>query len=428
MNTNKMQELKTIYRKIGQFKIRILSYLKYKTSKTEYSKEINIKTVDNGIKKIIYADKSHIMSTFFDINPISPCGNFIVVTNVPFINRIPFLGEICTIIVIDLRNYNIIYKTTTKAWGAQLGANVQWGKDSETLHYNVIKEEKIIGVSKNISTNETIELNHGIYCIDIINNISYSPYLEYFNSMIYGYSAPEKNPITPSKQKKENKAIYISCLKTGKLINQIFIDDIINKISTQEKINYINPNIFHIKINSSSDKLFFVLHSYGSYLRIVPRRQLILYDIESNTFQVIVSAREWDKGGHHPNWVDERMILMNLKIDNKMRFVTIDTITLVKRVLTNKVLGGGHPTLLNDSRIITDAYVSEPFVNSEKHVAIRDIDINTNTENVISYVNTNQISGDCRIDPHPFILKNKKNVIWNGIHKGYRAVFIGKYS
>ncbi|MGJ8631221.1 MAG: hypothetical protein ACSHWT_09270 [Glaciecola sp.] len=422
-----MNTLKNIYRKFGQLKNRVISYVKYKKNKKYNSSGIEIKTEKSGEVKIVYADESHIMTTFFDINPVSPCGRFLVVTHVPFIDRIPFLGEICTIKVIDLNNYNIIYTTTTEAWGSQLGANVQWGINSETLHYNVIKNEKIIGITKNITTNETIELKNAIYCIDIKNNISYSPYIEYFNSMIYGYSAPEKNPITTSNQKKENKAIYISCLKTGELIEKIFLDDIINKIRTQEKINYICPNIFHIKINTASDKIFFVLHSYNSVLKISPRKQLILYDIKSYTFKVIVSAKEWDNGGHHPSWINERMILMNLKIDKKMRFVSIDTVTLEKTILSKKILGGGHPTLVNNKRIITDAYVSEPFVNSKKHVALRDIDINNDTEKVISYVNTNRVSGDCRIDPHPYILKNKNIVIWNGIHKGYRAVFIGKY-
>ena len=133
-----MNTLKNIYRKFGQLKNRVISYVKYKKNKKYNSSGIEIKTEKSGEVKIVYADESHIMTTFFDINPVSPCGRFLVVTHVPFIDRIPFLGEICTIKVIDLNNYNIIYTTTTEAWGSQLGANVQWGINSETLHYNVI--------------------------------------------------------------------------------------------------------------------------------------------------------------------------------------------------------------------------------------------------------------------------------------------------
>jgi hypothetical protein len=393
----------------------------HKSSHLSYSGNVPI--------QIITSDSHHCMTTFFDVEPLSSCGKYLAVTSVPFIQRIPFPGDSAQICIYDLENqtYKAIYNT--KGWGAQLGANVQWGKSKDVIYCNDFIEGEVRGVEISLDSLSVRYLDGPIFTLDSNKKYSYSANLKNINGLIPGYGVPE--PIM-SKYRSNEKltttdGIWRTNLATGKKELFLSIKEIVDGVSEAENISGGTHYVFNTKINAQNTKLFIVLFSLGSKGRIGPTLQLIVYDFASQNLSLVLKDSEWSKGGHHPNWMPNgRDILMNLKHpDNIMRFVKINSDTLVKELLVEDVVGGGHPsTDLKCQYILTDAYISEGLGDREGKVPIRLIDIAEKVETHIARIYTKRLDGPCRIDPHPVWSHKHDKIIWNGIENGKRRVFI----
>lgn len=417
----------------------IASYIKSNNSKKNLIKKRDILKVEKSQydgflpTTVVSSPSHHCMTTFYDVEPISPCGKYLLVTNVPFINRIPFCGEVATIVVINIETglHTSIYET--KGWGAQLGANAQWGKDSNTVFCNDVVDEKVVGVKIDISTFEFKYLDGPIYTISSDSNYSYSPNLKLINAMMPGYGVPEKlfSRYRQHERRASSEGIWKTNLVDGKCELFISIDKIIKSISNEEVFEDATYYIFHVKVNKKNDKLFFVLFSLGAKGIIGPTTQLVVYDFIKDSFKIVVTYKEWSKGGHHPNWMPNgEDIIMNLKsLDRKMRFVKICSSSGKKEIIERDKVGGGHPSVDQKlSYLLTDAYVSEGLSDPDGKVPIRLIDLEKNDEIHISKIDTNNLSGPCRIDPHPVWSKNSNYIVWNGIIDGVRRVFVAECS
>lgn len=379
--------------------------------------------------KIVTSSDYHNMTTFYDIEPLSPCGKFLLVTNVPFTNRIPFLGEKAAVCVVDIESGNEQCVYHTSGWGAQLGANVQWGNNSETIYCNDIVNDKVVGIRIDLKSLKYFYLDGPIYAINCDSRYSFSPNLKIINNLIPGYGVPEslfsryKQDVLEPKQ----DGVWKTDLFSGKTELLLSISDLVNSIKHIEYFKNSKYSIFHIKLNRNSNKMFLVLFSYGKSKAKEKTNQLISYDFCSKEIKLLLTNEEWSKGGHHPNWMPNGVdILMNLKLNSeKMQFVKIDSDTGDKTVLLPNLVGGGHPSVSTDMHyLLTDAYVSEGLGDSEGKVPIRLLDMTTQLENKLSRIYTENRNGPCRIDPHPVWSRNRNAIIWNGIKDGKRRVFV----
>ncbi len=80
-------------------------------------------------------DGSYIQ-TYYDVCPFSPSQRYLAVTRVPCQDRIATFGETADVCVIDLREQTIATVYTTKSWGFQTGANLNWGATDQHLYNN----------------------------------------------------------------------------------------------------------------------------------------------------------------------------------------------------------------------------------------------------------------------------------------------------
>lgn len=384
-----------------------------------------------GLVEIITPPNSHCMTTFFDVEPISPSGKYICVTKVPFINRIPVPGDWAQVCIIDLEKDTIKAIYNTKGWGAQLGANVQW-IDDDTIVCNDEISGKGVGIKVNIHSCEATILNGPIYGLTPCKNFSFSGDLSLINAMIPGYGIPE-SMINKKRQKIESskdEGIWKTNLIDGRTELFMSINDILNSLPEDSPFKNAKTYIFNVKVNSKGDKLFVVMFAKSVPYRIGRTLQLVTIDLKTKAVNLSLSEEIWGKGGHHPNWMrNTDDIVMNLKLGTKkMKFVKFPSSGGDIGIVAPGVLGGGHPSISLDGRfLLTDSYTSEGFMDAEGKVPIRLIDLETNSEIELCRVYTNKLEGPRRVDPHPVWSFNDNYIVFNAVIGGARQVMLFKF-
>lgn len=383
--------------------------------------------------RIVTPPDGHYMTTFFDVDPISPSGRFLAVTQVPFIWRIPYKDDVARISVIDLEERTAVAVYETRGWGAQLGANVQWGSDDDTLYCNDVVNGIATGVRIEWRTGRIEPLDGPIYGVSPDKSYSLSGRLEYLNAGIPGYGVPEGLFVRKRQAvaESEDDGIWRTDLQSGKSDLFLSVKEIVSAIPEQEHLKGATYYIFNVKINRQGTKGFAVI-----FTRRTPKRagwppQLVTFDLDGNNIQLAMPDRLWRRGGHHPSWLpDGDHILMNLRMDREhLEFVRFRTDGSELEVVAPGNRGSGHPSINpSGNHLITDAYTSEAFLDSAGDVPIRCIDLRTNIDEPIARVFTGRIYGHRRVDPHPVWSRGGSHVVFNGLVDGMRQVMIADTS
>ena len=374
----------------------------------------------------------HYMATFFDVNPLSPDGNQLCVTKVPFIHRIPVPDDLASVCVIDLNasTCKTIYKTV--GWGAQLGANVQWVANNVVACNDFIK-----GVSRGIVINtvslDSKVLDGCVYGLDPAKSFSYSGNLEFINAIIPGYGVPD--PIIRKKRQKikisSEEGIWKTDLESGKSTLLVSIKDIVSKLPMQESLEGGTYYVFNTKVSADGCKLFSVLFSRNIPFRAGWAVQLVTMDIDGTNIKLAMPDNLWSKGGHHPNWCEsDGQLIMNLKLNGReMEFVKFDSSGGNLRAIGGGSKGSGHPSISPNGRyLLTDAYISDGFTDQSGLVPIRLIDLENNKEIEVCRIYTNKMDGPRRVDPHPVWIDGGSRIAFNAVINGFRQVLIADLS
>lgn len=382
---------------------------------------------------VVTPEGGHFMTTFFDVNPFSPSGRYLAVTQVPFIHRIPIPGDLARVCVIDLSTGRCRAVYQTIGWGAQLGANVQWGQSDDELYCNDVVEGRAVGVRIALGTGEAKPLNGPIYGITPDRRYSFSADLNLINAIIPGYGVPE--PLFGARRQLERASEVEGIWKTDLLTGESFlfksIADIVSSLPEQHELRAGKYYIFNVKVNPQGTRIFAILFSRGVPLRAGAPVQLITMDIDGSNVRLAMPDRLWRVGGHHPNWMpDGEHILMNLRHEGgPMAFVKFRYDGTDLQVVAHGHKGSGHPSLRASGRfLLTDAYVSEGFKDKAGEVPIRLIDLERGAESRMCSVDTRNLSGPRRIDPHPVWSQDGKRFAFNGVVGGRRQVIVGDAS
>lgn len=385
----------------------------------------------HGSIKVISPANGHYMTTFFDVTPLSPNKKMLCLTSVPFISRIPIKGDVAEICIVDLKSSESIVVYRTEGWGSQLGANVQWYDDDNVLCNDVINGV-VKGIKVNINTLKTQILDGPIFGLTPDRKYSYSGNLELINALIPGYGVPDNLffKVRQKEKKSDSEGIWRTDLRTGKSELFLSINDIVSKLPESELVDDGTYYVFNTKVSPDNKKLFSVLFTTKIPFRAGWALQLVTCDIDGSNIKLSVPDRLWSKGGHHPNWSpSSEQILMNLRYTSKvMQFIKIEPKSGDIEALPGGFKGSGHPSFdKNGKFILTDAYASEGFSNSEKHVPIRLIDVQKSKEYEICRIDTKNITGPRRIDPHPVWI-DEDRFVFNGTVNGNRQVFLADIS
>eukprot|EP00606_Chrysophyceae_sp_TOSAG23-5_P000377 GSChrysophyteH2.ASY1.ANO1.181.1 assembled CDS len=162
--------------------------------------DVNSSAVPTWI--LTQADKSSV-HRFFDSSPLSPSGRYIAYTQLPdvFRDRQPEGAGVgvapALVVVLDLRTAKETVVASTTAYGAQLGAQVQWGVTDAELFYNAAyassgdtkASSAATGVIFNQFTETHVRLQCPIYHLSTDGKYSVTPNLERVKDTQYGYGA-----------------------------------------------------------------------------------------------------------------------------------------------------------------------------------------------------------------------------------------------
>lgn len=404
------------------------------------------------VKKVT-PDDGFYLHTFYDVCPWSPSGRYLALTKFPYQGKKPQWGDTAEVCIVDLEECKIRKVYETKAWSFQLGANVQWGNVSDRFLYtNDIIEGKPVCVRIDLDR-ETVKAFTGAkYDIAPDEKSVISPNLLNMNIHQYGYAVPDGptgKPIPFTRADMTREGLWKTDLaknETRLLVTlQQFFDAGNDKEKYAESIGYL----FHSKYNKQQTR---ILQVFRAQVDDKGRNaSLFSMGVEGENLTQCLSTTHWNQvaklggSGNHPNWhPDGERIIMNCVPTwlgyQDMLFCSFQFDGTDFRVLTEKHLGSGHPSVDGSGRfLLADAYPKQTYVSAaDGEVAIRLIDLQKDSEIQLCSI-PNDVGGGAKqstpedkitggshhkLDPHPVWNRDYRQVCFNGAPEGKRSVFI----
>ena len=379
-------------------------------------------------------DDGFYIHTFYDVTPFSPSHRFLAVNKLPFQDHDPVLGETCDICVIDLQEKTIETVYTTKGWGFQLGANLNWGATDRHLYTNDVIGNEPVCVRIDLETRETKAFAGPMYHIAPDESRVMGFPLDLINATQRGYGVPE----TPDTEllppgAADDQGLWSTDLAANEKTLFMSCAGLAAHVPNREKFDGGTFYFFHTKFNKQNTRIMQVFRCMHPELKGW-NPQLFTFNTDGSNVKLAVTHAQWAPGGHHPNWhPDGEHLIMNLKPDGEtLRFVRFKYDGSDFTVLSENRLGSGHPSITPDGQwIAADAYPGEPVTRDLENdeVPIRLFNVHQDSEeNICTIYTLGKGRGTLRCDPHPAWSPDYKKVAFNGAPGGVRQVFVADLS
>jgi hypothetical protein len=399
-----------------------------------------------GKVSCVTPDDGYYVHTFYDVCPFSPSQKYLAVTRLPYQDREPVFGDRADVCLIDLERQTIRTVYSTKAWGFQLGANLNWGRSDRYLYANEVINGSAVCVRIDIETGDIDTFAGPMYHIAPDESCVAGFPLDLINATQSGYGAPlasgAKAWLPQGAAAKEGiwKTNLVTNTKTLLLSLSDGARAMTDGIPCMDGTFYF----FHTKFNRQNSRILQVMRclcgpgpkanvrrgnvSGGNFTRF---NMLLTFKPDGSDLRRVVSYQQWAAGGNHPNWhPDGEHIIMNLTPawlgDQTMRFCMFRYDGTEFKVLADDLRGSGHPSMETRSRyLISDAYPHQPMARSNGEVPIRLVDVENGKEEAVCYIRTLWPGPESlRLDPHPVWSRDYRKVCFNGAPDGRRQVFI----
>ena len=398
-----------------------------------------------GKVKVVTPQDGFYIHTFFDVCPFSPSQKYLAVSRLPYQDHEAKYGDLTDICIIDLENETIEKVYSTKGWGYQLGANLNWGKTDRYLYTNDIIDNQAVCVRIDLETKEIKAYAGPMYHIAPDESRVIGFPLDLINVTQMGYGVPSFRELIGIKGAPADQGLWETSLSENKKRLLVRLNDTAGKADDPDFLQGGNCYFFHSKFNRQGTRIFQVMRCLfpenTSSASLTERSDhsksgwnpmLFTFNHDGTNIQQAITRLQWSYGGNHPNWhPDGERIVMNLKPswlgDNTMRFCIFDYTGKNFKILSGKFSGSGHPSVNPDSSyLISDYYVNEHKAIGLNESPIRLINLKNEEEVYICTVFTDvqDIESTFRVDPHPVWSRDYKKVCFNGTVEGKRQVFI----
>lgn len=387
----------------------------------------------------ITPDDGHYNFTYYDIPAHSPSNRYLAVTKVPFLeDRLPRYGEVAEVCVIDLQEQTIstVYKTIS--WGFQTGALLHWGDSDRYLYTNdSFKGEDAVCVQIDLETGKTTAFAGPMYNIAPNGQFVVGFPLELLNITQQGYGIPSKDPLNPRKLPvgaAKDQGVWKTDLLSNHKELLVSLADMAAKIPVEPPEENGTYYCWHTKVNPQSTRILQVFRcvfpsGFGGRNPMV-----FTYNTIGEDIHLASGDHIWGQAGGHPNWHPDGInIIRVLKPEGShspYRFCQHRYDGKNFHVLSDSIIGGGHPRITPDSRYIsTDAF---PVENNEQMLKLRLIDLQTNTDHSLLAMNTSPRQGlknsTLRLDGHPTWDRFYKKLVFQAAPEGKRQVYVADLS
>lgn len=378
---------------------------------------------------------------FFDTSPISPSGRFVAVTRLPYEDRPTAPGDPAEIVVVDHSDGSGRTVSRSSAWGMQLGAQVQWGRDDRYLFFNdlVPGEWKPFGVRLDLSSGERFRMRGTVYSLSPDGRFAASPCLRRTERTQPGYGAVVPQAFLPKNVgAQDDDGLYLTDTLSGESRLLASFRRIVEETGLETKGPGLAQSAyygFHAKWNADGSRLMFVIRK--TPLADPTRRQsnVLTMNSDGSNIRIALHWRDWARGGHHPNWhPDGQRITMNLRDqEGVMRFVRFNYDGNERTTLGENLRGSGHPSLHRSGRyLLSDAYGRERLGSRMAHNSpIRLIDLQAQSERRFFEFDGRPPDDrlrELRIDAHPAWSRDNAWIAFNGRSGGTRNVFLADLS
>lgn len=376
--------------------------------------------------------QGRIIHRFFDTSPISPSGKYIALFRFPWEDRSPIPGEAGEVVVIDLATKQEICIVETCGWEMQLGANVQWGATDAELFYNDVDTTTwhAHAIRLNVSTGKKEHLSGTVFMAspDGKKLASYNLCKSRFAQVGYGVIIPDSE-VTRNTGAVKDDGVYITDLLTNECQLIASIKDIYEQ--TLPTIRIPNPEdyeyyCFQVKWNPQGTRLL-------TTIQWTPReggnrkRAVITMKPDGTDIRTAITPEQWEKGGHHINWMaDGEHLSMNLNINEKSKLQIIEVNYDGTGLREIYPVGSGHPSQHPGGLpyFITDAYAGEMPIENDLS-PIRLINIATQNEITAAKVYLPAITNfEFRVDAHPVWDSTGRYIVYNGMKDNTRCVYL----
>lgn len=160
------------------------------------------------------------MHRFFDTSPLSPSGRFGAFLRFPQESRYPEPGETAQVVLVDLVEGTESMVAETAGWEPQMGANINWGGDDETLFFNDVDTThwKPLTVCLNPHTGERSTFGRGLYHASPDGSLLACSTLEAMPRTQFGYGVVlPADRIPMNRGWREDDGLWITDTRTGKV-------------------------------------------------------------------------------------------------------------------------------------------------------------------------------------------------------------------
>lgn len=380
-------------------------------------------------------EDGHYVHTYFDVTPFSPSQRYFAVTRVPILSRLPVLGDQADICVIDLEAQTIQRVYTTRCWGYQTGANIQWGATDRRLYINDVVDGTAVCVGIDLETTETLAYAGPLYSIAPDESCVVGFPHELKDVSQEGYGVPPRKPgeyasLPPGASKDEG--VWLTDLKSNKKRLIASLADVAAKVPSPPPFEGGTYYFWHTKFNRQGTRLLQVLRYM--HPSMPDTRNPMMFTFKPDGSDICFTPKTdrvpvWDANGGHPNWHGDGLhVIRSMPVEGMegSRFVQARYDGADFRVLSETLQGGGHPSVEPQGKyLITD---KRHYQDGVALMGLRLIDLTADEERRVCDMPTidkNKLENVVlRLDGHPVWSRDYKKVSLQAAPLGKRQLFI----
>jgi hypothetical protein len=373
--------------------------------------------------------------TYFNVCPWSPSGRFLFATRLPYQDHDAVHGDAAEACVIDLQEQTIETIYRTRCWGFQTGANLHWGATDDRLYTNDIIGGVAVCVRVDLRTRRTRAFAGPGYDIAPDESCAIGFPLELMDATQKGYGAPSPDPAHPRRLPPgaaRDEGIWRTDLKTNEKRLLVSLAAVAARVKEPPPLPGGTWYFWHAKHNRQGTRILQVLrHVFPGDEGSRERNPMVFtYAPDGGDIRSIEHGPVWRQRGGHPAWhCDGRHVTRNMDIAGQTRLCQWQGDGSGFRVLSEKLVSGGHPTVEPRGRFAITDHIEHAAAST---VTLRLLDLAGHTELAVCRAPTIRVppKGDAtlRLDGHPVWSRDHRQCCLQGAPDGHRQLLIADLS